>query len=553
MTDSHCKPALAASYARKSTHDDMGLKGQHLVNAQKAQADGFAVPEDTAFRFEDDDTSGRKTSRDNLDRMIALITSNKAPFSRIYVKDKTREGRFADPRFHFFLQVLFERHGVKLCYSDREVQLDFSTGDPRDMFGLLIRDLLEGITSSEELARLIKRITEGCRIWVQRGFYPGNRAPYGLVRWYADEVTGELLEQVVEGAVVKQKGRRFKLRYSEDGSRDTVVRIFDGLEQGTSLAKMSARLNEAGIVAAGGGKWYPEAVRRIASNPIYAGTLIWGRSTGEGDPVPAELAQVAGREPIAFPGFVSDPPISREQFERVQRVLKGNIAAHTQRRRSSPAYPLSSLIVCGACSGTWHGFTSTRAYPSRRRYYRHGRSPKAYIGQCPNQNRYLRAEDLEEPIGQLTTHLLKDGKLADATKDALDQLIRDSRSANHQVQAEEIRIQLEGEGRKLDRLVEDRAGAKSDEERAACQRSIDRTNRRVTDLKEKLAVHSNALERAAKLKNDVEQATQRSSELLALISASAPADLRAVYLELFPRLVVGEGAETITVEIHPLE
>ncbi|CAN5627760.1 hypothetical protein BH23GEM9_BH23GEM9_05180 [soil metagenome] len=40
-----------------------------------------------------------------------------------------------------------------------------------------------------------------------RGFYPGNQAPYGLVRWYAAERTGELLlEQVVDGAVVKQKG-----------------------------------------------------------------------------------------------------------------------------------------------------------------------------------------------------------------------------------------------------------------------------------------------------------------------------------------------------------
>jgi hypothetical protein len=33
-----------------------------------------------------------------------------------------------DPRFHFFLQVLFEQHVVKLCYSDRDVQLDFSKG-----------------------------------------------------------------------------------------------------------------------------------------------------------------------------------------------------------------------------------------------------------------------------------------------------------------------------------------------------------------------------------------------------------------------------------------
>lgn len=552
MIDPCLAPQLAGSYACKSTLDDMGLKGQHMVNVQKAASDQFTIPDDSVFRFEDDDTSGRRTKRDDLDRLIALVTSGKAPFSRIYVKDKTREGRFADPRFHFFLQVLFEQHGVKLCYSDRDVQLDFSKGDPRDMFGLLVRDLIESITSAQELSTLIKRVTEGSRIWVMRGFYPGNQAPYALVRWYADERTGELLEQVVEGAVVKQKGRRFKLRFAEDATRNAVARLFDQLEQGRSLAGTAALLNDEGVAAPGGGTWYPEAVRRIARNPIYKGTLVWGRTTRDGEPTAAAQAAIDGLEAILYDGFVPDAPVSPAQFERVQRILDGNVAAHTQRRRNSPAYPLSGLVVCGVCGGGWHGFTSTKRYRTRRRYYRHGHTPLAFNGPCPNANRYLRAETVEIEIERLTTQLLQDGGLVAATRNALDDLIRESRSANHEKRAADLSAQIEAEGRKLDKLVEDRAGAGSDEERAACQRGIERVNRRVKDLRQKLAVHTTALQRAAQVQADLERTAGRATDLLSLLADSSPAERRAVYVELFPRLLLDQDLQRLTVELHPL-
>jgi hypothetical protein len=543
---------LAASYARKSTPDDMGLNAQHLINVQKAAGDNYTIPEDLTFRFEDDDTSGRRTKRDDLDRLIALVTSGKAPFSRIYVKDKTREGRFADPRFHFFLQVLFEQHGVKLCYSDRDVQLDFSKGDPRDMFGLLVRDLIESITSSQELSTLIKRVTEGSRIWVMRGFYPGNQAPYGLVRWYADERTGELLKKVVEGAVVKQKGRRFKLRFAEDASCDAVIRIFDQLEQGRSLASTAALLNREGVAAPGGGTWYPEAVRRVARNPIYKGTLLWGRTTRDGEPTPATEAAIDGLEAILYDEFVPDAPVTPAQFDRVQRILDGNVLAHTQRRRNSPAYPLSGIIVCGVCGGGWHGYTSTKRFRSRRRYYRHGWTPQEFPGVCPNANRYIRAEAVELEIEHLTTQLLQDGGLVAATRKALDDLVRESRSANHEKRAAELSTHIEAEGRKLDKLVEDRAGAGSDEERAACQRGIERVNRRVKDLRQKLAVHTTALQRAAQVQADLERTAGRATDLLTLLADSSPAERRAVYVELFPRLLLEQGLQRLTVELHPL-
>src|SRR5690606_37239729 len=132
-------------------------------------------------------------------------------------------------------------------------------------------------------------------------------------------------------------------------------------------------------------------------------------TTRDGEPTAAKQAAIDGLEAVLYDGFVPDPPVSSAQFERVQRILDGNVAAHTQRRRNSPAYPLSGLVVCGVCGGGWHGFTSTRRYRTRRRYYRHGHTPQAFPGPCPNANRYLRAETVEMEIERLTTQLLQDG------------------------------------------------------------------------------------------------------------------------------------------------
>jgi hypothetical protein len=541
---------LAASYGRKSDPDDAGLDAQLLVNTAKAKRDGYVIPNDRAFTYEDDDTTGRKTSREDLDRLVAMVTSGKAPFSRVYIKDKTRQGRFSDPRFHFYLQVLFERHGVLICYSDREVQLDFSQGDPRDMFGLLILDLVEGITSSEELTRLIRRVTEGSRTWAIRKFFPGSHAPYATVRWYADEATGQLLGPVDENAIVRQKGIRFKLRFSPDDRPSISRRIFDSLESGLSLAATARSLNEAGCTAPRGGKWYPEAVRRIAQNPIYRGALLWGRNS-RAEPIPASPAAIDAREPILVEDFIPDAPVSLDQFERVQRILKGVLEAHDRRRRTAPAYPLSGLIICGLCGATWHGFTSTARFPARRRYYRHGKIPKSHADGCANRDRYMAAQRIEPLIERLVSDLLQEDALVTATHEALHGLISRVQSEDHEGRANELEALLRAEERKLDRLVEDRAAAESATERDACHRNGERANARIKSIDNQLAIHQAALDRARTLQGAIDGAQDRSEELLGMYADAGPAERRSVYLELLRRIVVGPDVSEVTVEVEP--
>jgi len=551
MSTSHSLTAanLAASYARKSTPDDLGLQAQLKINRERARKDGFTIPDDPSFVFADDDTSGRRTSRSDLDRLVALVCSGNAPFTRVYIKDKTREGRFVDPRYSFFLQVLFEKYGVKICYSDRERQLDFSEGVSPEDLGNFLRDVIEGFTASDELARLTKRVYEGSRSWVMRGFYPGSQPPYGLERWYADERTGEFLKPVDENAVIRRKGCRFRLRFRRDRTIQAVIDAFN-LVEAVSLSRAAAELNKRGYPAPGGGRWHAEAVRRIVSEPLYTGDLVWGRTRSSSTPVPVEEAEISGKEPILYRDFVEDPPVSREQFERVQTILRGNEQLYRARRRKAPQYLLAGMITCDVCGATFHGHTSTKLYKTRRRYYRHGQTPKSFNGSCVNKC-YLRADELEAAVTSLVGKLLTNGRLVRATEEAIQKLIQDVKEERHVAAAEEAARELEQVRRRLERLVDDRAAAATEEERAACQARIDALNREAERLRKEMESHRQAAQRAERLREEARLVPDRADRLRRLYESATPSDKQRVCGELIPRIRACRNRE-IVIEVVPI-
>lgn len=540
---------IAASYARKSTPDDPGLKSQHLINAQKAREDGVLIPEGREFRFEDDETSGRATAREDLDRLVSLVTSGEAPFDRVYIKDKTREGRFADPRFHFYLQVQFEKHGVRIAYSDRDVQLDFSKGMTQDMFGLYLKDVLDGLMSSEELTRLIDRVTTGMRIWVMRGFYPGAQAPYGIERWYADEQTGAFLDPVDENAVVRRKGQRFKLRSRRDETRQVVKEIFDRLEAGESMTSVASRLTARGVESPGGlDRWNKEAVRKIAGNPLYHGVLVWGRTTRDLEPVPASEAQPRGEAPILVEEFVDDPPITKDQFDRVGKVLERNRTRWDRRRRSAPAYPLSGLLECKICRGGWSGHTR----PSGLRYYTHQRSHAEFEGRCPNRYRNIHAEAVEEVVEAIFADLLQDPEVQDRTAEAVAELVGQINSDDTKEEVARLEAELARLRAGVEQLVEDRALAATQLEREACQQRLGRLTGRATELERQITNLRQTEDHASDLSAQQEALQSALVELPHILASADPERRKQAYREVVRRIIVHEDLQELTLEVSRL-
>lgn len=543
---------LAASYARKSNEDHEGILGQHLVNEQRARKDDYMIPATPEFRYEDDDTTGISKRRSGFDKLLEFIRSGEAKFDRVYVKDKTRLGRWSDPRYAFFLEVLFEEHGVRIVYSENEQSLDYSGQITPDMVGLFLKDAVDGVVASQERERLIRRTTGGMRTWVLRGFYPGARVPYGLERWLADESTGTLLERIPDGVAVRRKGCRYKLSWSKDGSREVIREVFRRIEAGESLASIARRLEESGTpTPSGRGKWQSEMVRRIARNALYCGDLIWGRTTRDGDPVDAAEAEIDGEEAITIRDFLPDAPISRSQWEDIQRILDGNRDKWSQRRASAPEYLLSGLIACAGCGAGWHGHTSTRAARSRRRYYRHGELPKGALT-CPAENRYVRSSEVEDKVMKAVAHVLRDNRLQRLTEEALRERLRNASSVDHEKQIADAGKRLQRYEQALQQLVRDRAFAATETERTICQDEIARIGGEIEHLKVQLRSLTEERDHLEALAKRRVSLVDRSRDLLELLAAGRAEDQKEAVAAVVHRVEIDPEVCRATIAVRAL-
>lgn len=209
--------------------------------------------------------------------------------------------------------------------------MNTSTDDvPEPMFAKI-----SAVAAAREKEHLAKHIRRSRRRLLERGFLADGRVPYGLVRVLVDPGTGAVVRVLGQGESVSRPGTRVSLRLGPEEQVAIVRRLFDGIESGQSVASLAEDLNVrkvpppsvASRVAAGVADpgrretgWNRSAVWLILRNEIYTGVLVYGRvqageSPGDGDTPGNGLGRVR------VEGFYPDPPISREQFARVQERL----------------------------------------------------------------------------------------------------------------------------------------------------------------------------------------------------------------------------------------
>jgi hypothetical protein len=542
---------LAASYVRKSDEDNEGLQSQHLVNEQRAAADGYAIPRAVDFRFEDDDTTGVSKRRKGFDRLLQMITSGEAKFNRVYIKDRTRLGRWSDPRFGFYLEVLCEEHGVKLVYSENARHVDYAGEFSPDMIGLFLKEAVDGVVASQERDRLITRVTGGMRYWAMRGFYPGSSAPYGLERWLADESTGARLERIPDGQAVRKSGCRYKLAWQDGVAREVIREVYRLVESGRSLASVARELNERGTpTPSGRGAWKGESVRRIVRNPIYCGDLVWGRTTRDGEPVDQADAQLNGSQAIRVEGFLEKAPISRERWQDVQAILEGNRERWSQRRASAPAYLLSGMVACSACGAGYHGHTSTKDYDNRRRYYRHADAPDGV--ECDGVNRYVRAEAIEGQVLDTVAHVLDDDRLQEFTERALQERLTLASSDDHERRIEETRKQISRYEDAVRRLKREIALSESETERRISQEEAVRFGQEADHLCLRLAELTAEQEQIQEMTRRRGSLADRAGDLLEVLRTAPTDDRKEVIAAVVHHVLIDPQLTEATIAIRAL-
>ncbi len=230
----HIPAVLYASVSSDKQDMDLSVAAQMRGLRDYAHKDGYIV----AREYVDEAESGRIADRPEFRKMIDAAGKANAPFREILV---WKFSRFTRKREHAVVfKSMLRRKGILVVSITKQAE-DTATGR-----------LLEGIIESVDefySENLAQEVTRGMRPPASRGFWIGNRTPYGYDR-----------VMVQDGAK-----KRPTLVPNEDSSR-IVKRIFDMAEAGTGMLHIANALNDDGIASPAKKLWSKNTVHFILKN-----------------------------------------------------------------------------------------------------------------------------------------------------------------------------------------------------------------------------------------------------------------------------------------------
>ena len=354
----------AIIYSRVSTdaqeRDGTSLDTQERACEEVAADRGWSV-----VRRIRDAASGAALERDGLDELRAALRRGEADVVVAYAVDRLS-------RSQNHIGILFDE------FEGAEVKLEFVTERFEDTavgrFILAARAFIAEV----EREKIAERTMRGKEERAKSGRIPQafGRGCYGYT--YNPE-TGRREIDPYQAAVVR--------------------RIFERYAASRSFSAVASELNDAGIAAFSGGRWYPITVRRALLNEAYIGRTVYRRTKrvrvrAAGARRRTRVIERPAEEHIEIPG-ATPPIIDIGLWERVQAIL--NDPERTNRRSTAKRrYMLSGRLRCGVCSSAMVGQTLT----SKGRSYSYYRCRHAYTRVTGHrcESRYIRADALEQEI-----------------------------------------------------------------------------------------------------------------------------------------------------------
>jgi site-specific DNA recombinase len=363
----------ALIYVRVSTdaqeRDGTSLHSQERACRELAQAAGWLVVE--CIR---DSASGYVLERPGIAQVRRLLQEGAADVVIAYAVDRLS-------RNQNHIGVLFDevqQAGGRLEFVTEKFE-DTAVG----RFILAARAFIAEV----EREKIVERTTRGKLERARSGRIPQamGRGTYGYVY---NPATGQ--------------------REIEPYQAEVVRRIFRRFAETRSFYAVAKELDDDGVPAFRGGRWYPLTIRNMLLNESYAGRLLFGRTkwatrrNGSGrktrgpTPRPAE-------EWIEIPG-ASPRIVDESLWHRVQEILKDS--ERKPKQTAIRIYRLRGRLKCSACGSAMVGRTMT----SKGREYRYYGCRHIYDRRTGHDcsARYVRAEQLEAGIWREVRRVLAD-------------------------------------------------------------------------------------------------------------------------------------------------
>ena len=203
--------------------------------------------------------------------------------------------------------------------------------------------------------------------------------------------------------------------------------------QGKSTLDIAKNINQEGIASPRGAKWLKTTIHRILTNEVYTGTLVWGVTAK--DKIPPVRVE------SAFPAIVS-----KDEFNRVAKVMQANAPDKQHPQRTASPYLLSGLAKCAKCGRALIG---QEAKSGQYAYYVCHSLLKRGKGACDTPR--LSARRFERTIiDQIRVNVLTESNmkaLVELVNEELDEVLQEQKERLEAMEEELLEVR-----RRMDRL-----------------------------------------------------------------------------------------------------
>jgi DNA invertase Pin-like site-specific DNA recombinase len=300
-------PIPVAQYVRMSDEAQ-----EYSIDNQKAAIQDYAVRHGLVIvkTYADPGKSGVvATHRKGLSDLLRDVVGGNPPFRAILVYDVSRWGRFqnSDEAAHY--EFLCASSGIPLHYCAEPFANDGSAVSA--LFKALKRSM-----AAEYSRELSDKEFRGKSRIAQLGFWVGGNPAYGFRRLMlsANGTPRQILER---GEQKSLKTDRVVLALGPIEEVECVRSIFSMALEGESCRSIACNLNRQGSTHFGR-QWLHGAVYQILKNPMYAGHIVWNRTTTR---MRSSRRSVPTQEWIATSGAFQ-PIVDQQIFDRVQLLLR---------------------------------------------------------------------------------------------------------------------------------------------------------------------------------------------------------------------------------------
>ncbi|MDE6904410.1 MAG: recombinase family protein [Lachnospiraceae bacterium] len=283
--------------------------------------------------FADEGISGTNTKkRKEFNRMIACAKNGE--FDLIITKEISRFAR--NTLDSIFYTRDLKKHGVGVIFLNDNINtLD---GDAE------LRLAIMSSIAQEESRRTSERVKWGQRRQMEQGVVFG-RSMLGY--------------DVKDG----------KMTINEEGAKVVRLIFHKFVDEGKGTHVIARELREEGIEPMRVKEWQNTVILRVIRNEKYCGDLVQ-KKTYTPDFLSHEKKYNRGQEEFVIIKDHHEPIISRELFDKANRILDAKSLSQEGKAKHSSRYPFSGKIKCGRCGASYVARYKTRKDGSRYKAWR---------------------------------------------------------------------------------------------------------------------------------------------------------------------------------------